>query len=127
MASSDTYSDINIFVGEKSANELIYDEVSIQQSIMTILSTPIESRLFRPDFGSKLDRLLFEPLDEKTRFELQRTAKKALSKWEPRIQMERSEVVMDMENSAYHCTFTYRIPALSNKTYSMAFSLRARL
>ncbi len=124
---NDTYSDLNIFVGELSANELILDEESIRQSIMTILSTPAESRFFFPEFGSNLDRLLFDPFDDKTRFLVQRSVTKAINKWEPRVSLDRTEVTMDFESSSYYCSITYSIPALSNKSYSLAFSLRSRL
>lgn len=122
-----TYSDINLQAGEKSTNELVTDENSIKQSIMTILSTSYGSRFFRPDFGSSIERLLFEPMDDETKFALQLTMKKSIKAWEPRIKITKSTVTADMVNQSYHVTISYTIPVLSNKIYTLAFDLQPKL
>ena len=60
-------------------------EIKITESIFIILTTPLGSRLFRPDFGSMLPHMIFNPIDANFRREIKVYSKNALEKWEPRI------------------------------------------
>jgi Bacteriophage baseplate protein W len=64
---------------------LVSDEDDIRQAIQIILATAPGERVMRPDFGSGLNALVFEPLNMTT-IELVRTrVSEALAQWEPRI------------------------------------------
>jgi uncharacterized protein len=64
---------------------LVADEDDIRQAIQIILATAPGERVMRPDFGSGLKALVFEPLNTTT-IELVKTrVSEALAQWEPRI------------------------------------------
>jgi phage baseplate assembly protein W len=57
----------------------------INQSIFTILSTPIGERFNNPEFGSNLNTIIFEPNDNITKDLCYYYTVTALSRWEKRI------------------------------------------
>ena len=65
----------------------------LRQSIADILSTPIGSRRQRPDYGSKIRRYVDLPVNEGWKGAVQAEASRALGRWEPRLKLERVQVV----------------------------------
>jgi hypothetical protein len=63
------------------------DELSVRQSIEIILSTSKGERVMRPDFGCKLNTLLFAPNTAATRAMAAFEVDEALRTWEPRIEV----------------------------------------
>lgn len=123
VADKIVFSDVNMDVNIDSPLELVYNEDSINKSIVTILSTHKGSRVFRRDFGSYLGDLLFEPLDSVTSDKIKSELITAIQEWEPRILIISSSVIPDYENQQYYVQLDYRIPALANKTASFNFNL----
>lgn len=78
----------------------------LNQSIKIILDTPIGSRLFLPDFGSRLRELIFEPNDEVLHDLLSLFIFEALDKWERRIKVLKVECLTNEDK--VECTVSYR-------------------
>lgn len=57
----------------------------LRQSVTDILTTPIGSRVMRREYGSRLFRLLDQPLNQATLVQLYAASVEALSRWEPRL------------------------------------------
>jgi phage baseplate assembly protein W len=121
------FSDINLYTGEISHGELVFDSDDIRQSILTILTTDIGSRLFRPDFGSNLQRLLFDPLTSDLTTRLRSDIYASIGKWEPRVTIEFVDISMDKVSASFRISVQYRVPALNNVRDSLAFALQSRL
>ena len=64
----------------------------VRQSIMIILETEPGERIMRSDFGCGLRRYLMKPNTSATRALIRRDVERALTNWEPRIQLEQVEV-----------------------------------
>ncbi len=58
---------------------------AIRQSIWTILSTAPGERVMRPDFGCGIHDMVFGPNDAATANAVAGAVQRALSRWEPRI------------------------------------------
>ena len=65
----------------------------IEQSIRTILLTAKGERAMRPDFGSKLHALAFQPQDAQLLTTACRYAREALTRLEPRIEIVKIEAI----------------------------------
>lgn len=65
----------------------------LKQSIEDILTTPLGSRRMRPDYGSNLRRFVDMPVNEGWKSAVQAEVARALGRWEPRIRLERVQVV----------------------------------
>lgn len=65
----------------------------VRQSILIILDTEPGERVMRPTFGCGLRRYLMKPNTTATRTLIQREVSVALKTWEPRIDVQRVEVI----------------------------------
>ncbi len=58
---------------------------NIEESMRIILQTRLGERVYRPDFGSRLEELIFAPMNTQTLLLARLYTQEALEKWEPRI------------------------------------------
>jgi len=119
------YSDFNQTA--PTQDPLVRDLDSIYQSISNILSTRKNTRLFLPEFGSEIEDLLFEPLDELTAKAIYDAVVVAIQRWEPRVTIDysRSYVTPDYEKYLYNVSLTFSVKGLdSNNFYVFGGILR---
>ena len=84
----------------------------IEQAIRIILNTSPGQRVMRPEFGCRLHELVFAPNNSRTSGLAERYIRKALGRWEPRIELEKVTVSPDAQNQArLLASVTYRIKA----------------
>jgi len=104
MPEFQTFKDLNItFKPHPVTGDLTVkkDEADIKQSVANLLSTMKGERLFNPQIGSNLERLLFEPLDAATVTTLQKEITFTIETFEPRVSMNEITVFIDYENNGY--------------------------
>lgn len=65
----------------------------LMQSIEDILTTPLGSRLMRPEYGSTIRRFVDLPVSEGWKSAVQAEAARALKRWEPRLDLTRVQVL----------------------------------
>ncbi|VVT07328.1 GPW/gp25 family protein [Erythrobacter sp. EC-HK427] len=73
----------------RTTGRALSGEAHLAQSIGDILSTPLGSRVMRRDYGSLLFELIDRPINAALRMLLHAATAIALSRWEPRIQLTR--------------------------------------
>jgi hypothetical protein len=86
-------------------------EVNVQESIRVILETNLSERVRLAEFGGGLRRFLFEPNTTTTRRQIQDRITTALTRWEPRIQIESVRVDEDADADSATATIEYRLVA----------------
>jgi uncharacterized protein len=74
-----------IDVNVQGSIQLSNNTPNLEESIIIILSTKLGERLYRPDFGSRLSELVFEPMNTNTLLMIRLYVEEALEIWEPRI------------------------------------------
>lgn len=87
-------------------------EDNVRESIAVILRTEPGERVGLPEFGAGLARFLFEPNTVATHTRMQDAIRRALDRWERRIQVEAIDVAAhpgDPETAI--ATITYRLVA----------------
>lgn len=67
-------------------------EEDIRQAILIILETSPGERVMRPDFGSGLQAMVFEPVNYTTLALVKQRVEQALVLWEPRIDVREVKV-----------------------------------
>lgn len=65
--------------------EMVAGDDSVRQAILLLLSTRPGERVMRPDYGCEVHRLIFAPNDETTAALAIHYVRRALLRWEPRI------------------------------------------
>jgi len=76
-------------VNSRGEIALARGERDIEQSIRIILETMPGERVMRPDFGCRIWELVFAPRDPTTEGLLIHYVQEALTRWEPRIDVQR--------------------------------------
>ena len=75
-------------------------EQEIEESIRIILMTAPGQRVMRPEFGCRLNEIVFAPNNLQTIAQAERFVRLALGRWEPRIQVEQVTASPDPEDTA---------------------------
>lgn len=91
---------------------LVGDATEIEQAIRIILNTAPGQRVMRPEFGCRLNELVFAPNNSATAGLAERYVREALGRWEPRISLEEVHITPDDQNQAVlQLLVRYRIKA----------------
>lgn len=90
---------------------------TIRKQNLNILSTPIGSVYFEPQFGSQCSDYIFDPLTETTAWKIETAAYYAIRRWQPRIILDEKEsrVYVDEARQGWVGTFAYTILATNQK------------
>ena len=96
-------------------------EEDIRQAIRIILETAPGERVMRPEFGSGLQSLVFEPVNATTRSLVQHRVQEALVRWEPRIDVDEVKVsTSEMRRDRLLIDIRYRVRA-TNTFYNLVY------
>jgi phage baseplate assembly protein W len=99
----------------------VADEEDIQQSLTILLATAQGERVMLEDFGCDLNRFVFEEMDQRLANDLAAFVKKALLRYEPRIEVEDVEVEPGGDTEGMvRLRVVYRIPA-TNSRFNLVF------
>ena len=87
-------------------------EDNVRDAIRILLTTRPGERLFIPDMGAGLDRMLYEPNTVSTRQSIKDRITRTLQQWEPRVALDGVDVDADpADPQAAVATITYRLVA----------------
>lgn len=93
---------------ENGQGALLGGTEHIAQSIRDILTTPLGTRIMRPDYGSRIFELLDNPVNEEFFADLFAATFEAIDKWEPRVRALRIKVSdIDHQHVALDLTVYY--------------------
>lgn len=86
-----------------------YDESAIKQSIVNLIMTNFQERLFHPEIGSHVQAMLFEPFTELTRGMMIKAITETVVNYEPRAQLI-DVIVKDFpDNNELRVTIIFKI------------------
>ena len=91
-------------------------EEDIDRSLEILLSTALGERVMRPDYGSNMEELLFEPIDTGLQTLIFDRINTAILYYEPRIEVE--DIVLDTDRvveGVLILTLMYRIRATNSR------------
>lgn len=121
-----TYSDVNAWIKLENRDD-VQDMDSISQKILMIIGTRKRSRKWRPNFGSDVYRMLFEPFDDTTAGWIQTYIKDALESPYNGLTNDVTginvEVVRKVDQT-YGVRIAYHVPKLEDKK-TISFSMRS--
>jgi len=83
---------------------------SVREVMLNILLTRPGERLMRPEFGAGLRNFIHQPNTETTRALIADAARRALERWEPRVQIDEVTVAPDGERLSHvNLSIHYRL------------------
>ncbi|MEM7077157.1 MAG: GPW/gp25 family protein [Pseudomonadota bacterium] len=81
--------DLGIVTDELGRLANVADAQALRQSLMLLLATRPGERVMRPGYGCDLQELMFYPLNESTEGLAIHYVRRAITLWEPRVEIER--------------------------------------
>jgi phage baseplate assembly protein W len=105
------YSDVNPRFNIKNSNIVESGIEAINGSIENIIGTSFGERWFLPNFGSRLQSLLFRLINQDTANLILNELNDAIKKWEPRIivSLEESQVIPYPDDGLYQVLIVYKL------------------
>jgi uncharacterized protein len=103
--------------------EMVAGNQSVRQAILLLLSTIPGERVMRPEYGCYLHRLIFAPNDGTTAGLAIHYVRRALDRWEPRIEIIKLDAGQYAERpELLEIVLDYRVKATQN-VEQLAFAL----
>jgi phage baseplate assembly protein W len=87
----------------------------IDSSLHAVLSTAPGERVMRPEFGCAIWDLLFDPLNHNTVGLMAQSVREAVSRWEPRVDLESVDVTVTPSRESVVVDVKYRIRATNDR------------
>ena len=106
------YSDLDFtFTRTPGRNDiaLSYDEMAVIRSVRYLLLTKNFERPFQSNIGSRIQSLLFEPIDALTAQSLKSEIENVLDKFEPRVSLVQVTIYEKPDDNAYSVTIQFYI------------------
>ncbi len=95
--------------------QLSYDEKAIYNSINNIFNTKKGQKILNPAFGLDLEQYLFENINKDNGNLIGATIHEELGVHEPRVIVDRVDIVARPNQNEYKLTIVIIIPSLNNK------------
>ena len=118
------YSDLDkdLSILQTGEVKILYDEDVIIQSIKSIMATASGERVRSP-FGGSLLPLLFEPMDEYLEDNLRIEIERVITRYEPRVRIQRVLVRANFDNNSIDVSIRVRIKRIDRP---VTFNTRLR-
>jgi len=129
MPTFQTFKDLNItFKKHPNTQDLVVvkDDAAIKQAIKNLLLTNVGERPFQPTLGSKIPRLLFEPLDFLSSSLIKDEIKRVIGIFEPRVELVKVYCEPNVNEDGYDVEFDVRILGRDNVISLELFLERTR-
>ena len=85
------------------------NEYAIINSVKNLILTNHYERLFQPQIGSNIRRLLFENVDSVTGSQIEREITETIDNFEPRARTSKVDVVADPDNNGFKVVLEFFI------------------
>lgn len=113
------YSDFDInFTNNPLTDDITQktDTHSINQSLKNLVQTNHYERPFYPQIGCNINAILFEPMDDITKRDLEDALKYTFTNFEPRVKILEVLAIPSPADNAYKISVTYKIRATEYKS-----------
>jgi phage baseplate assembly protein W len=112
-----------ISISSRGGLAMVEQPESIRQAILILLTTLPGERVMRPTYGCDLFKLVFSPNDETTAGLAIHFVRKALERWEPRVEILHLDATRNGDQpDRLEISLEYRIRAIQ-RTDQIAFSI----
>jgi len=125
LKSNKIYKDLDLSFDKHPETKDVLKKVDInavKQSMKILLFTNFGERLFRPDIGSGLNAVLFEPMDNISSNVLAKKIQIVLENNEPRVTVQRVDVIPNYDENEYEVTIFFKVLGIS-QTSSLSITL----
>ena len=111
-------------------NPLTYDiiaiknETAIARSLRNLVLTAPGERFFNEELGSRVNRLLFENLDDITASSIKDEIENTIKNYEPRVKLLKTRVSPNPDSYEFDVIITYQIIGIDAQAQQLSFALQ---
>jgi len=98
---------------------------AIARSVRNIVMTIPGERFFQPNFGSGINRVLFNNMDEISASILEDEIRNSIRNYEPRVRLRSLKVQPDFDNNSFNTVVTYDIIGADIPSQQLQFALQS--
>ena len=98
---------------------------AIARSVRNIVMTIPGERFFQPNFGSGINRVLFNNMDEISASILEDEIRNSIRNYEPRVRLRSLKVQANFDNNAFDTVVTYDIIGADIPSQQLQFALQS--
>ena len=102
---------------------VLKNESAIARSVQNLVLTIQGEKIFDPDLGCAVNRLLFETIDTFTADNLRREIETVIENYEPRVEVDTVTVEPDFLGNAMNVTLIYLIVGIDAQPQQLEFVL----
>lgn len=100
-----------------------FDERAIANSLRNLFGTRPKQRLLNPEYGLDFSQFLFEKANEFSGRLIARKINQGIMRFEPRVNINFIDVVVDEENNLYNISINLNIPSIrKNVSFNSVFN-----
>lgn len=102
---------------------VLNNERAIARSVRNLIMTVPGEKPFNPTIGSRVTRLLFDPMDEITSNAIRGEIEFTIEAFEPRVKLRKVEVTPNHDEQSYDVKITYTIIGIEVEPQQLEFAL----
>ena len=99
------------------------NEAAIARSIRNIVFTSPGEKIFNPEFGSEISKVLFENIDEISAISIKDEIETSIRNYEPRVNLEEVDIEPNYDNNQFDVRINYRIVGIDVPPQQLEFVL----
>ncbi|ONI74687.1 baseplate protein [Actinosynnema sp. ALI-1.44] len=93
---------------------LVHGDEEIDAALRMILTTAPGERVMRPDFGCAMWEQVFAPVNANTLGLIEQSVREAVTRWEPRVELEEVSASPEGDGSMISIDIAYRVKATND-------------
>ena len=101
------------------------NETAIARSVRNIVMTIPGERFFQPNFGSEVNRLLFNNIDDISASLIESQIRQSIENYEPRVRLRSLKVDPNFDNNSFDIKITYDIIGADVPSQELQFALQS--
>ena len=102
----------------------IKNETAIARSLRNLVLTAPGERFFNEELGSKVNKLLFENLDDITASSIKDEIENTIKNYEPRVKLLTTRVSANPDSYEFDVIITYEIIGIDAQAQQLSFALQ---
>ena len=96
---------------------------AIARSIRNLIFTNRGDKPFNPFLGSRVNQMLFDPMDQISSVSLKSEIERTINSFEPRVKLEKVTVTPDYDGNQYDVVLKYQIIGIDVDIQQLSFAL----
>ena len=96
---------------------------AIARSIRNLIFTNRGDKPFNPFLGSRVNQMLFDPMDQISSVSLRSEIERTINSFEPRVNLDKVTVTPNYDENQYDIVIKYQVIGIDADTQQLSFAL----